>query len=147
MKFKFVETDDKEEVVVYAKEKNELVLSIEEMCALEGSVLIGYDEGFVKRLNPLQIECFFTLKDKVYALFEGENYLIKKRLYELNELYKDTFIYINQGCLVNLMFIDKFDIGLSGALVVILKSGYKDYASRRQIKNIKERLGLKWWKK
>lgn len=143
MKFRFVETDEKEEVVVYAKNKNELITSIEEMCELDDSNIVGYDEGFVKKLNPLQIECFFTLNEKVYALFEGEKYLIKSRLYELSELYKDTFIYINQGCLANILFIDKFDTSFSGSLIVVFKSGYKDYASRRQIKNIKERIGIR----
>ena len=143
MKFRFIETDEKEEIVVYAKKKNELILSIEEMCELDETSIIGYYDGFVKKLNPIQIECFFTESDKVYALFEGEKYLIKNRLYELSELYKESFIYINQGCLANLSLIDKFDTSFSGSLIVIFKSGYKDYASRRQIKNIKERIGIR----
>ena len=143
MKFRFVETEEKEEIVAYAKNKRELITSIEEMCELDESILIGYDEGFVKKLNPIKIECFLTYNEKVYALLDGEKYLVKKRLYELSELYKDTFIYINQGCLANILFIDKFDTSFSGSLIVIFKSGYKDYASRRQIKNIKERIGIR----
>ena len=143
MKFRFVLTDDKEEIVAYGKNKTDLIISIEEMCNLDESTLVGYDGWVIKKLNPLHVECFFTLEDKVYALFEGEKYQIKKRLYELSELYKDTFIYINQGCLANLLYIDHFDASISGTLMVIFKSGYKDYASRRQIKSIKERLGIR----
>ena len=142
MDFKFIETDDREEVVVYAKKKNDLVIAIENMCLSQDSSLIGYDEGFIKKINPLQVECFFTSNEKVYALYEGDKYQVKKRLYELSESYKETFIYINQGCLANLMYIDHFDASISGTLIVIFKSGYKDYASRRQIKSIKERLGI-----
>ena len=68
---------------------------------------------------------------------------MKKRLYELNEMLKDSFVYINQGCLANLKMIDHFDASISGNLIVITKSGYKDYVSRRQIKNVKERIGIK----
>ena len=39
--------------------------------------------------------------------------------------------------------ISHFDLSLGGTMKVVFKSGYKDYVSRRQIKNIKERLGIK----
>ena len=55
----------------------------------------------------------------------------------------DTFIYINQGCLANINLIDRFDASIGGTLLIIFKSGYKDYVSRRQLKKIKERLGIK----
>ena len=64
-------------------------------------------------------------------------------MYELYELFSDRFIYINQGCLANIKYIDSFDASFSGSLIVIFKSGHKDYVSRRQVKNIKERLGIK----
>lgn len=105
--------------------------------------MVGYDEGCIKKLNPLQVECFFTSDDKIYALYKGNKYQVKKRLYELNEIYKDMFIYINQGCLANMALIDHFNASISGTLVVFFKSVYKDYASRRQIKNIKERIGIR----
>ena len=143
MKFRFIESNDREEVIVYGKEKNDLVLSIEKMCSNDDYNLIGYDEGYICRLNPLDIECFFTEEDKIYALEKGNKYLVRKRLYELHLLYKENFIYINQGCLANVDLIDRFDASISGALIVVFKSGYKEYASRRQIKSIKERLGIR----
>ena len=143
MKFQFVKSNDKEEVVVYGKEKNDLILSIEKMCNVDDYNLIGYDEGYICKLNPIYIECFFTEDDKIYALENGNKYLVKKRLYELHLLYKENFIYINQGCLANVNLIERFDASISGALIVIFKSGYKEYASRRQIKSIKERIGVR----
>ena len=143
MKFKFIKDDTKDEVVVYAKEKNIIVKQIEEICELSDNTLIIYDDVYIKKINPLEVECFFTCDDKVYAIYEGEKYQVKKRLYELSQEYKDSFIYINQGCLANILYIDRFDVSISGVLLVYFKSGYKDYASRRQIKNIKERIGIK----
>ena len=142
MKFKFVKSDT-DEVVVYAKSKNDIVKQIQEICEMSESDITLYDEGFIKKVSASSIECFFTYGEKVYALYEGEKYLVKKRLYELSEEYNDTFIYINQGCLANLLYIDNFDCSIVGTLLVYFKSGYKDYASRRQIKNIKERLGIR----
>ena len=39
--------------------------------------------------------------------------------------------------------ISHFDVSISGSLIVVFKSKYKDYVSRRRIKEIKERMGLK----
>lgn len=142
MKFTYIESD-KEEVIAYGKEKNHLIKTIEELCLMDTDTIIGYSDSFVKKMNIGDIECFFTLSEKVYALCEGEKYQVKKRLYELSEMYQETFIYINQGCLANMNYIDYFDVSISGTLLVYFKSGYKDYASRRKIKYIKERMGIK----
>lgn len=141
MRFRF-ELSDKEEVVVYAREKNHLVNMIESLCNSEYK-LIGYQNDLIKELNSLDVDCFFTEEENVFALVGSVKYKIKKRLYELNDICKDSFIYINQSCLVNVNSIDCFDASISGALKVILKNGYKDYVSRRQVKNVKERIGLK----
>lgn len=142
MKFIFVESKEKEEVIVYANKKNDLINSIEKLCN-ENNKVIGYKDNIIKELDLLHIECFYTSNDKIYAIYNKEHYLIKNRLYELYELYSYKFIYINQGCLVNLDFIDHFEVSIGGSLMIVLKSNYKDYVSRRKIKDIKERLGIK----
>ena len=45
--------------------------------------------------------------------------------------------------LANFNRIDHFKASIGGALLIIFKSGYKDYVSRRRLKLVKERLGLK----
>ena len=101
MKFRFEHSDDIEEVVVYAKNKNELVDAIEKLCTIENK-LMGYEGNRIKELNYLEIECFISQDDKIYALINNSKYLIKRRLYELYENYQETFVYINQGCLANI---------------------------------------------
>ena len=39
--------------------------------------------------------------------------------------------------------IKKFDTSVSGMLTVTFKNGYRDYVSRRNLKSVKERLGVK----
>jgi len=142
MKFKFIKSDEIEEVIVYAKQRTELIDSIENMCVIDSN-LVGYYRESIYELNINSIECFITESDKVYALIGKSKYLIKKRLYELYEKYCDTFIYINQGCLANINKIDHFDVSIGGSMMVVFKSNYKDYVSRRKLKEIKERMGLK----
>ena len=142
MKFTFIESKDKEEIIAYSKEKSNLISKIESLCLEDNNKIIAYSNHIIKELNPIEIECFYTENEKVYALYQGKTYQIKKRLYELNKQLNNTFIYINQSCLANIDQIDHFDASIGGALMVVFKSGYKDYVSRRQIKNVKERLGI-----
>ena len=91
----------------------------------------------------LTLSHYDLLKCKyMWLLHANEKYLIKQRIYVLEEMYNNTFIKINQSCLINIDKIKRFDASLSGFLLVTLKNGYSDYVSRRNLKNVKERLGL-----
>ena len=113
---------------------------------MQAAAVSEHKDRIIKEINPMEVECFISNGDKVYALINKEEYLVKKRLYELNELLGGMFTYINQSCLANLNLVDHFDASIGGTLFIIFKSGYKDYVSRRQIKNIKERIGKRKWK-
>ena len=143
MKFRFEKSEDKEEVVVYAKSKNNLINLIEKMCQNDSTKIIGYDNNIIKELSPNEIECFITVEEKVFAIANNGRYQVKKRLYELDELLANSFTFINQGCLANLKMVDHFEASIGGSLLVVFKSGYKDYVSRRQLKTVKERIGIK----
>lgn len=144
MIFRFEKSNDKEEVVAYAKDKNELIENIERLCNNFQEKLIGYStNGRIKELITINVECFYTDDDKIIAIYENEKYLVRKRLYELFELYCEHFVYINQGCLANISKIKYFDTSIGGTILVVFRSGYKDYVSRRKIKNVKERLGIR----
>ena len=60
----------------------------------------------------------------------------------MEELLDNSFIKINQGCIVNINKILKFDSSITGSIKVILKNGFNDYISRRELKNVKRRIGL-----
>ena len=82
--------------------------------------------------------CFRKVENKTYN-FCG---LIKERIYQVEELLDNSFIKINQGCIVNINKILKFDSSITGSIKVILKNGFSDYISRRELKNVKRRIGL-----
>ena len=78
----------------------------------------------------------------MFALTEKGKYRLKSRLYQLEKNLNDNFVKINQSCIANIKKIEKFKASVGGALMVIFKNGYEDYVSRRNLKNVKERLGL-----
>ena len=143
MKFSFfIDKDHDEEVIVYAHEKSELINEIRSLVTSKRTTLYGYADDEVIVINPAETECFIVEDNKVYAL-SGDNKLrVKERLYQLEEQLPDYFIKINQSCLCNIKRITKFDVSFSGSLTVTFQSGYRDYVSRRNVKNVKERLGL-----
>ena len=143
MKFKlFIDKEKEEQVIVYAHEKNGLTDAVEQLISENTLELNGYKDREIVRLNIREICCFIVENNKVYALTVKDKFQLKCRLYQLENTFADSFIKINQSCIVNIGMIAHFDASISGALNVKLKNGYSDYVSRRNVKSVKERLGL-----
>lgn len=131
-----------EEVVIYVHQSSQLSADIENYVRARSEELFGFDDKNAVKLNRSEIFCFTVENDRVYAYTEKERFLIKRRLYEVEETLDGGFVKINQSCIVNVEKILRFDASFSGTLSVTLKNGYKDYVSRRQIKKVKERIGI-----
>lgn len=143
MKFSFfIDKDKDEEVIVYAHEKTKLIESIENLVNENDFELIGFIDKEAVKIDIADVYCFTVENNKIYAVCEDEKYLLKSRLYQIEEKLSENFIKINQSCIANIRKIRKFDASFSGTLTVIFKNGYKDFVSRRNVKNVKERLGL-----
>ncbi len=132
-----------EEVVIYAKERNETVERIEALLTEEKSdVVVGVCVNDTAILPINDIVCFTVLDGATWALTEKGKYKTKMRLYQAEERYGADFLKINQSCIVRVSAIERFSASIGGSLSVHLKGGYRDYVSRRQMKNVKERMGL-----
>ena len=143
MKLKlFIDKTRNEEILIYAHEKTPLIEAIEQLVSQENFELIGYTDREAVRLNLADI-CRFTVEDnKVFAEMLSGQYRLKYRLWQLEEKLPESFVKINQSCIANVRMIDRFDTSISGSLLVKFKNGSTDYVSRRQLKTVKERLGL-----
>ena len=146
MKF-FLIVDENQEpsVTVVCNRVTQSVKKIEELCKdFDGDegLLIGYEQDEVVPLELAQVDCFFTGDGKVFASSGGKNYATKLRIKQVLELVDDSFIKVNQGCVINTRSIEIFTVSLGGALKVVLKNGFSDYVARRELANIKRRFGL-----
>lgn len=138
----FLNEDREEEVLIYTHSRTKLVSEIERLCSNDSLELIGFKEKSIIKLSVSDVFCFVVEDNKIFAIFENDKILIKKRLYEIEENLDSSFVKINQSCIVNIKKIDKFEASFSGALMVTLKNGYRDYVSRRRLKFVKERIGF-----
>ena len=138
-----IDKERDEEIVLYLKEHKPIEERIKAVIGTDGTELIGYDERGAIRLDPASVSCFSVELGRTVAVDGKKRYRVDKRLYELSALLDDSFIKINQSCLANIKMIERFDASLGGSLIVIFKDGNRDYVSRRQLKNVKERIGFK----
>lgn len=143
MKYKLIIDESKEEeIVIVCHYKREIFDQIEQMINNADNSLIGYENEDIVMLNYSDIHCFISENNKVYALTDKNKYLIKKRLYQIEEELDLNFVKINQSCIANIKQIKKFSASFNGFLQVHFKNGYSDYVSRRELKNVKERVGI-----
>ena len=141
-----IDENREEEILIYAHEKTLLIEEIEKLILTESVELIGYKEKEIVKILLADVYCFNIENNKIYAILQNEKLQLKQRLYEVEKILDESFVKINQSCIVNIKKIERFDASFSGSLLVILKNGYKDYVSRRQLKIVKERIGLKKWR-
>ena len=141
--YTFIEEDHEEKVLIYAKERTNLVSEIEKLCKSDSILLTGTNENDIIKINPLDVCCFLSENNKVFALIGDKKYQIKQRLYQLEEMnFNNHFVKINQSCYANIKNIKRFETSIGGSLKVVFKNNYIDYISRRELKNVKERMGL-----
>ncbi len=131
-----------EEVIIYAHSRTPEVEEIERFVSGQVSELTGYIDRSAVKLELAEIHFFTVEGGKVYAVTQTEKYLLRLRLYMVEEMLDDNFVKINQSCIANIKKIKRFDACVSGAMRVMFKNGCTDYVSRRQLKTVKERLGL-----
>jgi DNA-binding LytR/AlgR family response regulator len=141
--FTYIYKEHDEEVLIYSKERTTLVNEIESLCNSSEITIVGTNDNEIVKINPIEVACFISENNKVFALIKDKKYQIKQRLYQLEEMdFNKYYVKINQSCYANIKNIKKFESTIGGALKVIFKNDYIDYISRRELKNVKERMGL-----
>lgn len=140
--YTYIEDTEEEKVLIYANKRTKVIDEIEAL-VLESQVDITgtYNDEIIK-IDINEVSCFISENNKVFALIHDKRYQIKQRLYQIEEMNLNAFIKINQSCLANKKKIKKFETTIGGSLKVVFKNGYIDYISRRELKNVKQRMGL-----
>ncbi len=147
MKVKTYIDDEEEIVIIHTHKRTPLVNEIENLVLNEDQEIavinyFGYLDNDIVSLSLNDITKFYIENDKLYVSSKNKKYLIKKRLYQIEEEVNNNFIKINKSCIINKNHIKRFNTSWSGTLLVELDDNEIDYVSRRNIKNLKERMGL-----
>ena len=106
--------------------------------------LLGWQGERVTVLDSASLTRFYAQDRGVFCQdAAGETYALRLRLYELEEqLDPRRFVRISNSELVNLGQITALDLKLSGTIKLTLTGGVTSFVSRRNVKKLKEALGL-----
>ena len=121
MKCTVILDKNREEIVIYAKEENDIIKRIKQLAADENKEIYGFLREEIVRLELNNVYCFSLEGGKLYAMCEKEKYLIKARLYNIEEKLNENFIKINQGCIVNVSHIKSFSASVGGPTFDLVK--------------------------
>lgn len=144
MKFRIViDKSGEEEIVARVHERTPLIDEIEELVAGGGEEIAGYDGGDIRPLRISDVEAFYIENSHTYAVCsDGRRYLVKKHLYELEEMLPAGFRKINKSAIANMKHIVRYRSALNGSVDAVFRSGFSDYISRRCFAELKKEYSL-----
>lgn len=106
-------------------------------------IISGIKGDTVEILELSEIIRIYADSGKTVAVTDKGEYIVRRRLYELEELPdNDFFVRISNSEIINLKKVNHFDMSFTGTICVKLSNGTVTYASRRYVSKIKKLLGL-----
>lgn len=132
------------EVLIRNNEMNQQVNDIiKKLSENAPEVIAGIKDDKVKILNDSEIIRIYAQSSRVYAITKTDEYLLKLRLYELEErLSQSKFVRISHSEIINLNEVLNFDLSFTGTIQVKLSDSSMTYVSRRYVSKIKKTLGI-----
>lgn len=105
--------------------------------------IIGKKDESIYRLATEDIVCFYSEGSKVKAETMKDKFDIKEKLYVLEELLKHKgFVRLSKFSIGNVNKIKRIDVEFNGSMVIVFKNDRSEIISRRQVKYVKDYLGI-----
>lgn len=104
--------------------------------------LVGIADDQVCVLDISDIIRVFVEDRKVFVVTTKGKFVVRKKLYEMNNLLTKDFVKISQSEIANIKFIKNLDLSIRGTIVIVYKNSDISYVSRRFLKDFKTKLGL-----
>lgn len=104
------------------------------------SQIHGFREDQLYIININDIFLIYSENGKVYAKTDDTTYLIKYRLYQLEEFLDRKFIRISNSEIINIKKVKNLDFAVLGTIKINFINDTYTYSSRRFIKKIKDYL-------
>jgi DNA-binding LytR/AlgR family response regulator len=131
------------EIIIKCQSVNEDLEKLISMIQLHSHTVIGKSEGQTFFLKLENILYFDTVDEKVFIYTTERVYETSMRLYEIEEMFKDTsVIRVNKSAILNLVKVDHVSPMLNGRIKAILDNGETLIISRQYVLNFKKKLGI-----
>ncbi len=130
-------------IIVTARMTDEINEVIKRLSDQPPSVLAGFRDNEAAILEPDGIIRIFAANQKVYAVTDSGDYVVKLRIYEMEERLSSLgFVRISSSEIINLKKVKGFDLGFTGTICVQFQNGSTAFVSRRYVAKIKQVLGI-----
>ena len=104
--------------------------------------LVGIADNQVSVIDISDIIRVFVEDRKVFVVTTKGKFIVRKKLYEMNNLLTKDFVKISQSEIANIKFIKNLDLSIRGTIVIVYKNSDISYVSRRLLKDFKSKLSL-----
>jgi DNA-binding LytR/AlgR family response regulator len=144
IEIKIDETCKEPKIVIHTPTMTEEITElVKKLTDAEPQALAGFKDGQLEVLQPETIARAYAADQKVYVQTDAGTYLVRLRLYELEErLDKNAFVRISNSEIVNLRKVASMDLSFSGTICIKLHGNTTTYVSRRYVAKIKQILGV-----
>ena len=129
------------EVIINAskitKELEDLINLINETSKGEINTILGKDDNKISVINVDEIMYIYSENQCNFCKTEKGTFKISERLYDLeSKLPRDKFIRISNSAIINIKYVDCFDVGVVGTILVKFIDESTEYVSRRRVKDV-----------
>ena len=129
-------------VVVSANKIDKEVQNLINYIEYSSEYLIGIVEDKASIIDIDEIIRVYIENRKTFVATLKDTYVVKKKLYEVENMATRNFIKISQSEIANIKFIKNLDFSNTGTIVIKYKNSDISYVSRRMIKEFKLKLGI-----
>ncbi|KRM95367.1 response regulator [Liquorilactobacillus aquaticus DSM 21051] len=130
------------EVVIHAPEYSQEIMQLNEMLQAKQKrcSLLFYKKGTEYYINVDDILFFETNARQIHAHTEDDVYVVKYRLYELEDILSDEFMRVSKSTILNTNKIFSLTHSVSNSLIQFQNSHKQIYVSRKYYKLLRKRL-------
>ena len=129
-------------VVVSANKIDKEVQNLINYIEYSSEYLIGIVEDKASIIDIDEIIRVYIEDRKTFVVTLKDTYVVKKKLYEVENMVTRNFIKISQSEIANIKFIKNLDFSNTGTTVIKYKNSDISYVSCRMIKEFKLKLGI-----
>ena len=132
--------DDIEVIINASKITKELedLINLINRTSKEGiDTILGKDNNKISIINVDEIMYIYSEDQSNYCRTQRGTFKIAEKLYELEEkLPNSKFIRISNSSIINIKYVDCFDVGVVGTILVKFMDNSTQYVSRRRIQSV-----------
>lgn len=119
------------------KELEDLINLINETSKGEINTILGKDDNKISVINVDEIMYIYSENQSNFCKTEKGTFKISEKLYDLeSKLPRDKFIRISNSAIINIKYVDCFDVGIVGTILVKFIDESTEYVSRRRVKDV-----------